>query len=69
MMTVRRSKKWNVINVVYVEKWCSLISKVDHYVALYQKIVDTPVNGRPSLFNIDSVHQMWTSLSHVLLVF
>jgi hypothetical protein len=34
-------------------------------VALSQ-IVDTPVNGRPSLFGIDSVHQMETSLSHTL---
>jgi hypothetical protein len=28
-----------------------------------------PVNGRPSLFRIDSVHQMETSLSHALLVY
>jgi hypothetical protein len=27
------------------------------------KIIDTPVNGRPSLFRVDSVHQMVTSLS------
>jgi hypothetical protein len=33
-----------------------------------QKIVDTPVNGRLSLFGIDSVHQIETSLSHALLV-
>jgi hypothetical protein len=33
------------------------------------KNVDTPVNGRPSLFGIDSVHQMETSLSHALLVY
>jgi hypothetical protein len=39
------------------------------YVALFQKLVDTPVNGRPFLFRIDSVHQMETSLSHALLVY
>jgi hypothetical protein len=33
------------------------------------KIVDTPVNGRPSLFGIDSVLQMETSLSHALLAY
>jgi hypothetical protein len=33
------------------------------------KTVDTPVNGRPSLFRIDSVHQMETSLSHAMIVF
>jgi hypothetical protein len=40
-----------------------------HYVALFQKIFDTPVNGRPSLFCMDSVHQTDTSLSHALLVY
>jgi hypothetical protein len=38
-------------------------SKVCHYVALFQKFVDTPLNGRPFLFRIDSVHQMEASLS------
>jgi hypothetical protein len=38
-------------------------------VALFQKFVDTLVNGRPSPFRIDSVHQMETSLSHTLLVY
>jgi hypothetical protein len=33
------------------------------------KIIDTPVNGRPSLFRIDGVHQMETSLSDALLVY
>jgi hypothetical protein len=37
--------------------------------ALFQKFVDAPINGRPSLFRIDSVHQMETSLSHALLVY
>jgi hypothetical protein len=32
-------------------------------------IIDTPDNGLPSLFRIDSVHQMETSLSHALLVY
>jgi hypothetical protein len=40
-----------------------------HYVALFQEFVDTPVNGCPSLFRIDSVHQMETTLSHALLVY
>jgi hypothetical protein len=37
-----------------------------HYVTLFQKIVETPINGRLSLFCIDSVHQMATSLFHGL---
>jgi hypothetical protein len=49
----------NVINV-----FC----KAGHYMPLFQKFVDTSVNGHPSLFSIDSV-QMDTSLSHALLVF
>jgi hypothetical protein len=69
MMTVRRSKKWDVINVINIQKWCSLFSKECHYVALFQEFVDTPVNGRPSLFRIDSVHQIVSSLSHALLVY
>jgi hypothetical protein len=40
-----------------------------HYVALFQEFVDTPVNGRLSLFHIDSVHQMETSRSQALLVY
>jgi hypothetical protein len=30
----------------------------------FQEFVDAPVNGRPSFFRTDSVHQMETSLSH-----
>jgi hypothetical protein len=67
MMTVRRSKKWNVINIVKFQKWYLLFSKAGHYVALFQKFVDTPVNGGP-FFRIDSVYQMETSLYHALLV-
>jgi hypothetical protein len=37
--------------------------------ALFLKIIDTPVNVRPFLFRIDSVHQMETSLSYALLVY
>jgi hypothetical protein len=33
------------------------------------KIVATPVNGRSSLFGIDSVHQIETSLSDAVFVF
>jgi hypothetical protein len=29
------------------------------------KMIDTPVNGRPYLFGIDSVHQMETFLSQM----
>jgi hypothetical protein len=43
-------------------------NKAGHYVAL-SKTVDTPVNGLSSLFRIDSVHQMETSLSHALSVY
>jgi hypothetical protein len=46
-----------------------LFSNACHYVALFQEFVDTPVNGRPSLFHIDSVHKMETFLSHALLVY
>jgi hypothetical protein len=35
----------------------------------FSKIMETPVNGRPSLFPIESVYQMVTSLSHALLVY
>jgi hypothetical protein len=35
---------------------------------LLLKIVDGPVNSRSSLFRINSVHQMATSLSQALLV-
>jgi hypothetical protein len=37
--------------------------------SLSQEFVDTPVNGRPSLFRINSVHQMETSLFHALLLY
>jgi hypothetical protein len=69
MTTVSRSKKWVVINVINFLKWCSLIIRACHYVALFQEFVDTPVNGGPSLFRIDSVHQMETILSYALLVY
>jgi hypothetical protein len=69
MMTIKRSKKWDVINVINIQKWCSLFSKACHYVAVFQEFDDTPVNDRPSLFRIYSVHQMETSPSHALLVY
>jgi hypothetical protein len=62
-------KKWDVINVINIKKLCSLFSMACHYVALCQELVDTAVNGRPSLFRIYSVHQMETSPSHALLVY
>jgi hypothetical protein len=37
--------------------------KACHYVALFQEFVDTPVKGHPSLFRIDTVRHMETSLS------
>jgi hypothetical protein len=61
-------QKINVINAIGIQKWYSLFSKAGHYEALFQIFVDTPVNGRPSLFRIDSVHQMET-LTHALLVY
>jgi hypothetical protein len=51
------------------KKWYSLFSKTGHYVALFQTFVDMPINGRPSFFRIDTVHQMEISLSHALLVY
>jgi hypothetical protein len=36
---------------------------------MVEKVVATPLNGRPSLFRIDSVHQMETSLSRASLVY
>jgi hypothetical protein len=56
MITVRRSKKWNVINVINLQIWYSLFTKACHFVALFEEFVDTPANGRPSLFRIDNVH-------------
>jgi hypothetical protein len=35
-------------------------------VVLFQMFIDTPANGLPSLFRIDSVHQIVSSLSHAL---
>jgi hypothetical protein len=68
MTTVRRFKKLNVIDINF-QKQCSLFNKACHFVALFQEFIATPRNGRPSLFCIDSVHQMETSLSHALLVY
>jgi hypothetical protein len=56
MTTVGRSKNWNDINVGNFQKWYSFFSKPGHYVTLFQKFGDTPLNGRPSFFRIDSVH-------------
>jgi hypothetical protein len=36
------------------------LPKACHYVAFLQECVDTPANGRPSLFGIDSINQMET---------
>jgi hypothetical protein len=63
MMTVRRSKKLNVINVDNLKK---MMLALLHYVILFQKLFTCYLhvnNGR------DSVHQMETSLSHALLVY
>jgi hypothetical protein len=59
--TVRGSKKLNIINIINFQKWYSMFSKSCHYVALFEEFVDTPVNDRPSIFRIDSVHHMETS--------
>jgi hypothetical protein len=45
-----------------------VFTKACHYVPLFQEFVNTLVNGRPSFFRIDSIHQMETSLSQALLV-
>jgi hypothetical protein len=67
MMTVRRPNEMSLMSLIFKNDTRSLA--YGHYVALFQKFVDTPVNGRPSLFRIDSVHLMETSLSHALLVY
>jgi hypothetical protein len=71
MMTSRRSKKRNVINVVHVQKLCSLISKAGHYEALCQKLLTRQymIVHLFFAFRIDSVYEMEISLSHVLLVY
>jgi hypothetical protein len=38
-------------------------------VALFQIFIDTPANGLPSFFRIDSVHQIVSSFSHALWVY
>jgi hypothetical protein len=38
-------------------------------VAFFQIFIDTPVNGLPSLFRIDSVHPIVSSLSYALWVY
>jgi hypothetical protein len=45
------------------------LSKTCHYVALFQESVNTPLNGRPSLFRIDNVHQMETSFPFLFFFF
>jgi hypothetical protein len=70
MMTVRRSKnEMSLMALIIKNDAHSLARKACHYVALFQEFVDTPVNGRPSLFCTDSVHQMETYLSHASLVY
>jgi hypothetical protein len=64
---IEQNKKINVINVVNVQKDVRLVRRVT--MCLSAKIVDTLVFGRPSLYDIDSVHQIETSLSHALLVY
>jgi hypothetical protein len=68
MMAVRRSKKLNVImSLIFKNDARSLARRVTMWLSF--KNVDTPLNGRQTLFRIDSVHQMETSLSHALLVY
>jgi hypothetical protein len=51
------------MSLIFLNDACFLATRV----ALFQEFVDTTVNGCPSLFGMDSVHQMETSLSHALL--
>jgi hypothetical protein len=67
MMTFRRPNY--VINIIIFLKWRLRFSKACHYVALFQEFVDMPVNGRLSLFRIDSVRHIETSLFYALLVY
>jgi hypothetical protein len=57
----------SLMSLIFKNDARSLSTRVTMW--LFQKFDDTPVNGRPSLFRIDSVHQMLTSLSHGLLVY
>jgi hypothetical protein len=61
MVAVRRSRKRNI----FKNDARFLARRVTMWLSV--KIIDTPVNGRPSLLDIDSVHQMETSLSYALL--
>jgi hypothetical protein len=58
----------SLMSLIFKNDARSLVWRV-HYVALFQEFVDTPVNGRPSLFRIDNVHHKETSLSHAILVY
>jgi hypothetical protein len=65
MMTAKRSK--NEMSLIF--KNDAGFNRGGSLCGTLSKIINTPVNVRPSLFRIDSVHQMETSLSHALLVY
>jgi hypothetical protein len=67
MIAVSRSKKLNVINIIMFKNDARSLARRVTTWRTVSKIVDTPVN--PSLFGINSVYQMETSLSHALLVY
>jgi hypothetical protein len=67
MMAVRRSKnEMALMSLIFKNDASSLALRVTSWLF---EFVDTPGNGLLSLFGIDSVHQMETSLSHTLLVY
>jgi hypothetical protein len=67
-MLVRRYKKFKVImSLIFKNDARSLAMQVTMWLSF--KIIDTPVNGLLSLFRIDTVHRMETSLSVALLVY
>jgi hypothetical protein len=49
MMTVRRFKM-SLMSLIFKNDTYSLFSEGSHYVTLFQKFVDKPINDRPSLF-------------------
>jgi hypothetical protein len=58
MMTVRRSKnEMSLMSLNFKNGARSVASRVTSWHSLFRKIIDTLLNGRPSLFRIDSVHQ------------
>jgi hypothetical protein len=66
MKAVSRSKKLNVINVVNFQNDARSLAR---QVTSWLSLKNCWHAGLPSVFRIDSVYQMETSLSHALFVY